>query len=73
LSDSFEIKLKSAFRNPKSAILLCAMLFALSFPVEAQQPKKVTRIGYLRFASVASVNPLRIDAFRLGLHQLGYT
>ena len=26
---------------------LCAMLFALSFPAEAQQPKKVPRIGYL--------------------------
>jgi putative ABC transport system substrate-binding protein len=52
---------------------LSAMLFALSFPAEAQQPKKVPRIGYLRFASVASVNPLRADAFRLGLRQLGYT
>ena len=29
--DSFDISLKSAFRNLKSAILLCAMLFALCF------------------------------------------
>ncbi|HSE89029.1 MAG TPA: ABC transporter substrate-binding protein [Candidatus Binatia bacterium] len=52
---------------------LCAMLLSLSASAEAQQPKKVTRIGYLRFAGVASVNPLRTDAFRLGLRQLGYT
>ena len=26
---------------------LCAMLFALSFPAQAQQPGKVYRIGYL--------------------------
>ena len=25
----------------------CALLFALSFPAEAQQTKKVPRIGYL--------------------------
>jgi putative tryptophan/tyrosine transport system substrate-binding protein len=28
-------------------LALGAMLFALSFPVEAQQPKKVPRIGFL--------------------------
>jgi hypothetical protein len=35
LIDSFEIKLKTGFRNLKSAILLCALLFALC--VDAQQ------------------------------------
>ena len=30
---------------------LSAMLFALSFPTEAQQPKKVYRIGYLQTSS----------------------
>ena len=43
LIDIFEIKFKSAFRNLKSAILLCAMLLALCFSVEAQQAKKVHR------------------------------
>ena len=40
LIDSFEIKFKFAFRNLKSAILQCAMLFALCFSVGAQQPGK---------------------------------
>jgi putative ABC transport system substrate-binding protein len=35
---------------------------------EAQQPKKVPRIGYLGGAS----NPARIEAFRKGLRELGY-
>ena len=28
-------------------LTLCAMLFALSYSAQAQQPKKVPRIGYL--------------------------
>ena len=50
LIDALEIKFKSAFRNLKFAILLCAMLFALSSlllapcsGVQAQQPGKVPR------------------------------
>ena len=39
--------------------------------VEAQQPKKVPRIGYLsRLASSAS--PARAEAFRQALRELGY-
>lgn len=38
---------KSALRNLQSAILLGTMLFALCFSVEAQQPKKVYRLGIL--------------------------
>ena len=36
--DSLDVNIKSAFRNLKFAILLGALLLALSFPVEAQQP-----------------------------------
>ena len=54
LIDTFEIKFKSAFRNLKSAILFGAMLFALCSSAEAQQPKKVPRIGYL-----STVDPAR--------------
>jgi putative ABC transport system substrate-binding protein len=50
---------------------LCALLFALSLPAEAQQPKKVTRIGYLAAASL-SANAARTEAFRQGLRELGY-
>jgi ABC-type uncharacterized transport system substrate-binding protein len=54
-----------------TVLTLCAMLFALSVSAEAQQPKKVPRIGYL------GVNPpsrtlARIEAFRQGLRDLGY-
>jgi putative ABC transport system substrate-binding protein len=70
LIDSLEVNLKSAFRNLKSAILLCAMLFAPCFSVSAQQPTKVPRIGYL-----GGPPPLleRREAFRQGLRELGYT
>jgi putative ABC transport system substrate-binding protein len=68
LIDSFEIKFKSAFRNLKSAILICAMLFALCLPADAQQPGKVPRIGYL--GSVSS-SP-RVATFRQALRELGY-
>src|SRR5689334_19637357 len=48
-----------------------AVLFALSFSVEAQQAKKVPRIGYLTSTS-PSAQSTRIDAFRQGLRELGY-
>src|SRR5262249_47674085 len=54
--------------------LLGVMLFALSIPAHAQQPKKIPRIGIL---SPASGDPLgmarrRTDAFRQHLHELGW-
>ena len=51
---------------------LCALLFALCVPAEAQQPAgNVARIGYLATASGATELPY-IEAFRLGLRELGY-
>ena len=38
---------------------------------DAQQPKKVPRIGYLG-TNPRSVSRARIDAFRQGLRDLGY-
>jgi len=52
-------------------LALGAMLFALSFSVEAQQAKKVPRIGYLAAGS-APVAATRLEAFRQGLRALGY-
>jgi putative tryptophan/tyrosine transport system substrate-binding protein len=49
----------------------CALLFAISVPVEAQQSKKVPRIGYLA-NSTASAQAARREAFRQGLRDLGY-
>jgi putative ABC transport system substrate-binding protein len=48
-----------------------AMIFALCDPVEAQQPGKVFRIGYLD-ASTASGMAVLVDAFRQELSKLGW-
>jgi putative ABC transport system substrate-binding protein len=50
---------------------LCAMLFALSFPAEAQQAGKVYRIGWLRFSPRPPTGSNHV-AFRQKLHELGY-
>jgi putative ABC transport system substrate-binding protein len=47
------------------------VLLALGVIAEAQQAKKVPRIGYLG-ATSRSTNPARIEAFRQGLSELGY-
>ena len=58
---------QSASRLSKS-LALCFLLFALCSPAQAQQPKKLLRIGYL---SGTQPSP-RDDAFRQGLRDLGY-
>jgi putative tryptophan/tyrosine transport system substrate-binding protein len=52
-------------------LMICAVLFALSGPVDAQQTGKVPRIGYLTVAPL-SANVARLEAFRQGLRELGY-
>ena len=52
-------------------LTLCAMLFALCPSAEAQQPKKVTRIGYLSNTDPA-VESTRAEAIRLALRERGY-
>jgi putative ABC transport system substrate-binding protein len=52
-------------------LTLCAMLFALCFSAEAQQPKKVPRIGYLSSTDSAREST-RAEAIRLALRDLGY-
>jgi putative ABC transport system substrate-binding protein len=49
--------------------LLGAMLFGLCVPVAAQQPAKVPRIAWL---TGGNIPPDRMEAFRLGLRELGY-
>src|SRR5438552_10323488 len=51
--------------------LLCALVFALGTSVEAQEPKKIPRIGYLAAVSAGADAPRR-EAFRAGLRELGY-
>lgn len=52
-------------------VALSALLLALNFPAEAEQAKKVPRIGFLIPGSSTTYSA-RIDAFRQGLHDLGY-
>jgi putative tryptophan/tyrosine transport system substrate-binding protein len=58
-------------RAAASSILVSVMLLAVAVIAEAQQPKKVARIGYLSQLS-ASADSVRTEAFRQGLRELGY-
>jgi putative tryptophan/tyrosine transport system substrate-binding protein len=53
------------------SILVAVVLLALGVIAEAQQPKKVLRIGYL-MPSDAAADSTRSEAVRLGLRELGY-
>src|SRR5262245_47804788 len=53
------------------APLSCALFLALDIPVDAQPPKKLSRVGYLAAVSAAADAP-RLEAFRQGLRELGY-
>jgi ABC-type uncharacterized transport system substrate-binding protein len=51
-----------------SALALCAILLALYASAEAQQPKKVFRVGYLS----SGATDFRIERIRQRLRELGY-
>ena len=51
--------------------LVSTLILASGYTSEAQQPKKIWRIGWLAGGSASGVAPLT-DAFRQGLRQLGY-
>jgi putative ABC transport system substrate-binding protein len=69
--DGLNASLKSAIRNLKFAIVMGAMLFALSYSASAQQSTKITRIGYLSGGFPSAGAPRR-EAFKEGLRELGY-
>jgi putative ABC transport system substrate-binding protein len=52
-------------------LTLCLMLFALCAAAQAQQPKKIPRIGYLSSLDTARESS-RAQAIRLALRELGY-
>jgi putative tryptophan/tyrosine transport system substrate-binding protein len=54
-----------------TVLTLCAMLFALCFSAQAQQPEKVPRIGYIASAGPDAAGTNR-GAFQQGLRDLGY-
>jgi putative tryptophan/tyrosine transport system substrate-binding protein len=53
------------------SILVAVVLLALGVTAEAQQPKKVPRLGYLSGSSPSAI-AARVEAFRQGLRELGY-
>src|SRR5262245_31187455 len=62
---------KRRMKKKITVLTLSAMLFALCGSVEAQQPKKVPRIGFLITGS-RTTEADRIEAFSQGLRELGY-
>jgi len=58
-------------RKKAICLALSTMLFAISFPVLAQQPTKLHRIGILLVGS-SSFYSAWIDVFRQGLKEFGY-
>src|SRR5580765_2297985 len=61
-------RMKRMNRNVFSVVLL---LFALCLPAEAQQPKKIPRLGWLGTGS-PSASLANRQAFHRGLGDLGY-
>jgi putative ABC transport system substrate-binding protein len=54
-----------------TVLTLCAVLFAFCSSIDAQQPTKIPRIGYLTGATPVG-QLARVEAFRQGLRELGY-
>src|SRR5690348_16850901 len=52
-------------------LVFCAMLFALCFPADAQQPKQVRRMGYLSTGN-PGFESTRAEGIRRTLRELGY-
>ena len=63
-------KWKTKFHRLK-ALALSALVFAITFPVQAQQSTKIPRIGFLATVSPSTISS-RVEAFRQGLRELGY-
>ena len=53
------------------SILVAVVLLAVGVTTEAQQPKKVSRLGYLSGLDPASEST-RSEAIRMALRELGY-
>jgi putative ABC transport system substrate-binding protein len=64
-------KSKKNMNRTIRVITFCAVLFALCSSASAQQPKKVTRIGYLSSQNPAHESA-RVDGIRRALRELGY-
>jgi putative ABC transport system substrate-binding protein len=57
-----------------TVLSVCALLFALCGSGEAQQAKKIPRVGFLLEGAPSAISDsTRIEAFRQGLREMGYT
>jgi putative tryptophan/tyrosine transport system substrate-binding protein len=56
----------------KTVLLLISLILASIHSVEAQQPKKIPRIGYLSPSSNSASESTRFEAIRRALRELGY-
>ena len=59
-------------KNKTITLVLGAMLFALCTSGQAQQPKKVFRIGYLSSSTDPAIDSPRSEGIQLALRELGY-
>src|SRR5262245_61764711 len=59
-------------KKKNTVLTLCALLFALGVPAQAQQPKKVPRIGWVSGSGDPNTPGSQVEAFRQGLRDLGY-
>ena len=60
--------------HTRNFVLFCLLItvFLITGLVEAQQPAKIPRIGYVRVVGVPSTPGPNVEAFRQGLKDLGY-
>jgi putative tryptophan/tyrosine transport system substrate-binding protein len=65
------VEAKKNMKRRFTVLALCAMLFALCASAAAQQPGKVSRIGYLSTGDAAS-DSARAEGIRLALRERGY-
>jgi putative ABC transport system substrate-binding protein len=65
------VKKGKKMKKKITAPALCAVLFALCIPAQAQQPKQVFRIGYLSNTDEATES-IRSVGVRLALREIGY-
>ena len=66
---------KEGMKKQIKVLTLCATFFALfCLPAEAQQPGKMTRVGFLGTgpAPTPATSDAPLQAFRRGLDELGY-
>src|SRR4030095_245549 len=59
-------------KRTTKVLTFCALLFALSAVVEAQQSARIPRIGFVTPAGNPNSPGLRVEAFQRGMRELGY-